>query len=297
MTYASTSEIDFELDELPSLPQPGRVLMTTPTYFDVQYVINPHMADHIGEVDGKEAGRQWRTLHNAYESLGLTVNVVEGQEGLPDMVFCANQTLPFYGPVDGRHGVVMSRMHAPQRRDEVVYFEPFFRRIGYEIIHLMDRGELEFEGMGDAIWHPRTHLLWAGYGVRSSLDAYSEISSALDVPVVMLRLSDEAFYHLDTCFSVLDRETVLIYPGAFDDDGLALIRRLFNRVIEAPESEARMLFACNAHCPDDQHVLIQKGCEVTNRLLTQAGFEPLEIDTTEFLKAGGSVFCMKQMFW
>lgn len=297
MTYASPSDVDFALDDLPSLPRPGRVLMTTPSYFDVQYVINPHMAGHVGEVDGQEAGRQWRDLHDAYESLGFTVNVVEGQEGLPDMVFCANQTLPFYRPDDGRHGVVMSRMHAPERRDEVVYFEPFFRQIGYEIIHLIEENDAEFEGMGDAIWHPRTHLLWAGYGIRSSREAHDEISTALDVRIVTLALTDEAFYHLDTCFSVLDRETVLIYPGAFDEHGLALIRRLFERVIEAPEHEARTLLACNAHCPDDQHVLIQKGCEETNRLLTKAGFAPVEIDTSEFLKAGGSVFCMKQMFW
>lgn len=271
--------------------------MTTPTYFDVQYVINPHMASHVGEVDGQEVGRQWRELHDAYESLGFTVNVVEGQEGLLDMVFCANQTLPFYRPDDGRRGVVMSRMHAVERQDEVVYFESFFRGIGYEIVHLSEQSDIEFEGMGDAIWHPHTYLLWAGFGVRSSRHAYDEISAALDVPIAALALTDEAFYHLDTCFSVLDPESVLIYPRAFDNQGLTLIRRLFERVIEAPEHEARTLFACNAHCPDEQHVLIQKGCEETNRLLTQAGFVPVEIDTSEFLKAGGSVFCMKQMFW
>jgi N-dimethylarginine dimethylaminohydrolase len=90
---------------------------------------------------------------------------------------------------------------------------------------------------------------------------------------------------------------VLIHPGAFDDDGLALIHDLFERVIEAPEDEARELFACNAHCPDEEHVLIQRGCDTTTRLLRDAGFAPVELETSEFLKAGGSVFCMKLMFW
>ena len=31
--------------------------------------------------------------------------------------------------------------------------------------------------------------------------------------------------------------------------------------------------------------------------LRAAGFEPVEMDTSEFLKSGGSVFCMKLMFW
>lgn len=297
MTYARPSDLDFRLADLPAIPRPGRILLTEPTYFDVRYVINPHMEGQIGNVDGQSAGRQWRALHEAYESLGLTVNVVEGQEGLLDMVFCANQTLPFYHPDDGRRGVVMSRMHAVERRDEVVHFEPFFRRIGYEIIHLSEGIDHAFEGMGDAIWHPRKYLLWTGHGVRSSREIYDEISETLDVPIILLRLADDAFYHLDTCFSVLDAQTVLIYPGAFDSDGIGLIQRIFERIIEAPEHEARTLFACNAHCPDEQHVLIQRGCKETNRRLISAGFEPVEVDTSEFLKAGGSVFCMKQSFW
>lgn len=297
MVYESASQIDFTVNDCPSLPRPGRVLLTSPAHFDVEYVINPHMADNIGTVDGQVAGRQWRALNDIYESLGFTVNVVEGVEGLADMVFCANQTLPFYLPQSGERGVVMSRMHAPQRSPEVEHFERFFRGIGYKILHLDDQRVRDFEGMGDAIWHPRKHLLWGGYGIRSSRQAYDAISKKLDVDVLVLRLEDEEFYHLDTCFSVLDKQSVLIYPGAFDEDGLALIRKLFDRVIEAPEDEARGLLACNAHSPDGDHVLIQQGCERTNALLREAEFEPVEIDTGEFLKAGGSVFCMKLMFW
>src|SRR5690606_14297526 len=124
---ASPSEVDFKVEDLPALPRPGRVLMTEPSFFDVQYVINPHMADHVGNVDRSAAGNQWHVLRDAYESLGFTVNVVEGREGLFDMVFCANQTLPYYLPKNGERGVVMSNMHAPERRAEVEHFEHFFR--------------------------------------------------------------------------------------------------------------------------------------------------------------------------
>lgn len=297
MVYDSASQIDFKLDDCHSLPRPGRVLLTSPEHFDVAYVINPHMEDNVGEVDGQEAGREWRVLQDAYETLGFTVNVVEGVEGLADMVFCANQTLPFYEPETGERGVVMSRMHTPQRRPEVEHFERFFRKIGYQILHLDEQRARDFEGMGDAIWHPKRHLLWGGYGIRSSREAYEEISRLLDVRVLLLRLEDPDFYHLDTCFSALDERTALIYPGAFDDAGLGLIHHFFERVIEAPEDESRRGFACNAHAPDGEHVLIHRTCEQTSMLLRKAEFEPVEIDTSEFLKAGGSVFCMKQMFW
>lgn len=296
MLYTSAAEIDFAAADCKAVPRPGRVLMTSPAFFDVAYVINPHMADHVGEVDGAEAGRQWRTLRDAYEGLGLTVNVLEGEEGLPDMVFCANQTLPYYRPTNGQRGVVVSRMHAEQRRPEVDHFQKFFREIGYEVLPLpADAGDLE--GMGDAIWHPRRFLLWGGYGIRTSRSAYEFVSDQLDVPILLLELRDDSFYHLDTCLAVLDDQTVLIYPGAFTSEGLEIIHKMFERVVEAPEEEARTLFACNAHCPDGKHVLIQEGCAQTTTALREAGFIPVEVQTSEFLKAGGSVFCMKQMFW
>ncbi|NDB82577.1 MAG: amidinotransferase, partial [Alphaproteobacteria bacterium] len=50
-------------------------------------------------------------------------------------------------------------------------------------------------------------------------------------------------------------------------------------------------------CPDQKHVIIQKGCQKTLQLLKDHDFVPLEVDTSEFIKSGGSVFCMKLMFF
>lgn len=296
MVYHTLAEIDFSLDELPPMPGPSKVLLTEPTFFAVQYVINPHMAGNIGEVDSQEAQRQWQAVRSAYQHLGIQAYTAAGVPDLYDMVFCANQTLPFRTPA-GQHGVVLSQMYAAERRPEVVHFDAFFRQAGYEVITLPAEHAFAFEGMGDAIWHPRRFLLWGGYGYRTDPAAYDALADLLDVHILALPLTDADFYHLDTCFCVLDAQTVLIYPGAFAPEGLELIRHFFREVLEAPDDEARTLFACNAHCPDGRHVIIQRGCTVTNQLLCEAGFLPVEVDTSEFLKAGGSVFCMKQMFW
>ncbi|RMH65944.1 MAG: amidinotransferase [Bacteroidetes bacterium] len=296
MIYHTASDVDLSLADLPPLPRPARVLLTSPDHFEVAYVINPHMAGHVGTVDHGRARAQWQALREAYEALGIEVHVVPGVKGLPDMVFCANQTLPYRHPLSERCGVILSRMHAPQRRDEVPHFAGFFRTQGYDVRPLPET-VTSFEGMGDALWHPGRCLLWGGYGFRTDPSAYRLLTEWLGVPVMALRLVDPDFYHLDTCLSVLSPTAALIYPGAFDDDGLALIRHGFEHVLEAPEEEARHNFACNAHCPDGRHVLIQRGSRETNRILRAAGFEPVEVDTDEFIKAGGSVFCMKQMFW
>ena len=296
MVYFHVSDLDFTLGECPELPRPKRVLMTTPEHFEVAYVINPHMAGNVGAVDRDEALRQWTALREAYVTFGFDVAVVKGRPELPDMVFCANQTLPYLDGGSGRRGVVLGRMRAPERRDEVPHVAAFFRDLGYETTELPAHVRA-FEGMGDALRHPGRALLWGGYGFRTDPAAYEVLTERLGVPVLALRLEDPDFYHLDTCLCVLDEATALIYPGAFDADGLGLLRRLVPRLLEAPEDEARRQMACNAHSPDGRHVMIQRGNAHTCRMLTEAGFTPVEVETGEFLKAGGSVFCMKLMFW
>jgi len=293
---SSAEQLDFSIEDIPAMPMPAEVLMVRPLHYSVEYVINPHMANQVGKVDNTEAHNEWNQVRSLFEELGLKVRIMEDQEGLPDMVFCANQSLP-YMDADGRRQAFMSIMHADQRKKEVPFIEQWYRQQGYEI-HFLDENRIDdFEGCGDAIWHSGRRLLWGGYGHRSSPEAYETISGTFDVPVVMLELANEIFYHLDTCFCVLDDHTALIYPEAFTEEGLKLIDALFERVIAASQHEAEKLFACNASCPDGQNVIIQQGCTGVNEELRDAGFSVHEVNTSEFLKSGGSVFCMKMLLW
>lgn len=292
----SVDDLNFSLSDIPAMPLPKETLMVTPRYFSVDYVINPHMTKNVGAVNKMNAQNEWDFLKSTFNQLGIAVHEIEGVEGLPDMVFCANQSLPFIDENGIRH-VVLSIMHAEQRKDEVPYIEQWYRQNGYNIHHLDNTKIDDFEGCGDAIWHTGRRLLWGGYGYRSSLKAYESISNLFDVPIIALELVDEAFYHLDTCLCVLDDQTVLIYPNAFTPEGLELINAVFDTVIKATKYEATKLFACNATCPDGQNVIIQQGCTDVNKKLRDAGFAVHEVSTSEFLKSGGSVFCMKMMVW
>lgn len=287
-------ELTFNLAEIPTMPLPKEALMVTPEHFTVEYVINPHMEGHIGNIDKKIAMQEWQAVRDAFVDAGVKVNDIEGQAGLPDMVFCANQSLPFV-TVNGQKHVFMSIMHADQRKQEVGYIEQWYKANNYTIHHFDGAMIQDFEGMGDAIWHSGKRLLWGGYGFRSSLDAYQHVSEVFDVPVIALELKHPAFYHLDTCFCMLNSKTALIYPDAFTDEGLALIRAIIPNIIEANQHEAEELFACNATCPDGKHVVIQEGCLDVNRKLREAGFTVVQVPTNEYRKSGGSVFCMKMM--
>ncbi|MDX1591839.1 MAG: arginine deiminase-related protein, partial [Balneolaceae bacterium] len=238
--YTSADQLDFTLSDLSTMPAPSEVLMVKPTYFDVEYVINPHMKGQLGQVDKMQAQNEWEHLVDAYEEFGYTVHILDGMRGMPDMVFCANQSLPFVDE-HGTNKVIMSIMHTEQRKKEVDAIEAWYKKQGYEILHLDPDKVSDFEGMGDAIWHFKRRLLWGGFGFRSSLNAYEQISDMLDTPVIALELVDEKFYHLDTCFCSLNEKNVLIYPDAFTDEGLKLIHALYDNVIEATSYEAEKL--------------------------------------------------------
>ena len=290
----TTKDRSLDLQALPVLPPANTVLMARPTYFDVEYVINPHMEGQIGNVDQSLAMNQWQAMHDTLVSLGVQVEVLDGVEGLPDMVFCANQSLPFLNQ-DGEPHAVMSQMHSHHRTEEVSHIAQWHEARGVATVALPQDGD--FEGMGDALWHPGRRLLWGGHGYRTDLTMYEAISSLVEAPVVALELVDPSFYHLDTCFCLLNETTVMIYPEAFTEDGRELIHSVFEQVLEIGQEDAMDRFALNAFCPNGRDVLIQKGSVDTISALHNAGFVTHEFDTSEFIKSGGSVFCMKLQTW
>ncbi len=272
---------------------PKKALMVTPDFFNVEYAINPHMMNEKGElntIDQKEAHRQWSALKKTFENLGLEILTINGEEGLPDMVFCANQCFPFLK--EGQLNIVLSEMHSEQRKPEVPYFKTWAEN---ENIPTHKLGDRPLEGMGDVIWDYSSGKIFGGYGLRTSIDTYPKLETLIDQEIIKFELLDEKFYHLDTCFSPLGNQTVAIVKEAFTDEGLKTISQHFKTVLEIPLEEAINQLACNLCCPNGKDVVIQQGANRTNKLLREHGYTIHEVNTSEFIKSGGSVFCMKML--
>ena len=290
-----------ELADLPSVAtmtprtRATRVLMADPEYFDVEYVINVHMQGQVGKVDKNRARAQWQALKTTYELLKYPVSVVTPVPALPDLVFTANQCFPFTDP-SGKKVVVPSIMHAPERRAEVEHVRTFFEQQGYQTSPLDPTQVPDFESMGDALWHPTRRLIFGGWGQRSHPAAYAHIAAKARAQVIELQLTDPRFYHLDTCLGIVDEHCAVIAPMAFQPQGLEILKEVFPELIEATEHEAANLFVCNGHSPDGKHYIVQKGSVQVNRQLTERGYQVIEVDTSEYMKSGGSVFCMKMMW-
>jgi N-dimethylarginine dimethylaminohydrolase len=278
---------------MPHRPASVGVLMARPTHFAVEYVINPHMEGNVGTVDQALALEQWERLKSVYESIGYEVHVIDGVEGLPDLVFIANQSFPAQLP-DGSWAVVMSNMRSRHRTGEVPVVEAWYRGRDANTLRLSDP-DAEFEGCGDCRWHPGRKLIYGGHGFRTQRSSLAELAELLQTPVVPLHLVDPAFYHLDTCLSPLTETAALVVKEAFEPEGLAMLRQAFPQLIEVPLEEARDGFAANGNCPDGKHFVVHPGNRITREAVSALGIEVFEVDTSEFLKSGGSVFCMTMM--
>ncbi|MBZ5619667.1 MAG: hypothetical protein LAQ69_13230 [Acidobacteriia bacterium] len=285
---AAQPQID--ISELRPMAFPRAVLTCAPECFDVIDVKNPFMVGQQGKVDCALAKRQWSEMMRVFQQIGIEVKTLTPVEGCEDMVFCAN---PIFTGLDGdgRPVCVPGHMRFPSRQREVGSHVEWCRANGYRVVDL--RSSDLFEGCGDALWHPGRRLIWGGYGPRTSQRVYYELADIFDAPVLPLELRTELFYHLDTCFCPIDEKTVLVYPPALTAPGMDLLRDVFERVIEVDAYEARDSMACNAAPFLGRHVVIQTGAVKVNRALLDLGFEVIEVETSEFMKSGGSVFCMK----
>jgi len=277
------------------MPLPSKALMCPPDYFEVLDVKNPFMKSQLGKVDRSLAVSQWKKMKSEFERVGLQVVTLDPTPGCEDMVFTANQT--FLGlSVEGKTICVVSHMKHPSRQREVPAFRELFSNLGYEVRDI-GNPTLPFEGGGDAIWHPGRRLIWGGVGARTNASVYPELSELFDAPVITLELISENFYHLDTCFCAIDESTVMIFPEAIAPHSLRLIEKVFPRIIRASREEAIGNLACNAAAFLGRYVFIQKGSRAVTGELARLGYEVIELDTGEFIKSGGSVFCMKMALY
>ncbi len=257
----------------------ARILMCRPDHFGIEYEINPWMSRRRA-ADRRRAMQQWQRLVELLGSLGASIELIEPVAGLPDMVFTANAGLVY------KDRVLLSRFRYDVRQPEAEQFARWFREHGFQVVELPE-GHY-FEGAGDALFCGET--LIGGYLFRSDVRSHHWVAEQLGCPLVVAELINPYFYHLDTCFCPLRPGCAVWYPEAFDRYGRLAIEQAVPELIEVNQEEAYR-FACNSVVVGE-HVITPTGCPRLHRTLRLYGFEPHEVELTEFQKAGGSAKCL-----
>lgn len=266
-----------------SAPVRPTYLMCPPRLYDVNYVINPWMAGNVHASSRTRATEQWNHLYEAVSRIADIV-LIDPASGSPDMVFTANAGLE-------RNGIVaLSSFFHAERQGEEPHFRDWFRAAGYSVIEIAR--STPFEGEGDALFANDGSRLWAGYGPRTAASSHNALRKAWNIEVVPLHLIDPRFYHLDTCFAPLSGGYVMYYPDAFDAASRAKIEAFYpsEKRIIVEESDA-VRFACNAINAGRTIIMNEISQELQDRLRS-CGFEVVQVQLSEFLKAGGAAKCL-----
>lgn len=235
------------------------------------------------KADRAMARMQWQRLYRFLtRDLGQAVHLIEPVAGLPDMVFTANAGLARNGKF------VSSNFRNSERAGESPHFEEWFRERGCLVYNLPSH--YYFEGEGDVLFADDENA-YAGYLIRSDVNAHAKVADILGVRIVSLELVDPRFYHLDTCFCPLTSESAVCYPEAFDQYALEVIRANFPDTIEVAREEAEQ-FVCNSLVIGKHYVQPRGGRKKLRAALESRGYAVHEFDMTEFMKAGGAVKCL-----
>jgi N-dimethylarginine dimethylaminohydrolase len=253
--------------------------MCPPDFYGIEYEINPWMSRSRG-ANAPKAYQQWQALHDCLRSLGVTVELMTPQPGLPDLVFTANAGLVF------RNHFFSSRFRHEVRAKETPHFDAWFAAHGFQVERLPEG--IYFEGAGDALFCGPT--LFAGYRIRSDVQGHQHLGQLLGIQVLPLELINPRFYHLDTCFCPLASGEAIFYPAAFDSYGRKVLETHIPKLLAVNEPDA-LRFGCNAVVVG-KTVITNSNCPQLTADLRNWGYNPEAVELDEFLKAGGSAKCL-----
>lgn len=285
------------------MPLPLGILMVTPEFFDVVDVKNPYMKDQIGKVKSDLAHQQWENLYSAFENwkkkdIIFKLESIDGGSQLEDMVFCANPFI-MWKDESGNPFVLLSNMQFENRQSEVDIFEEYFNQQSIPTIRISPN--IKIEGNGDLIPHHGKRTLWMGYGYRTDIDVANLLTEILNAHIIPLKLVSEHFYHLDTCFCIIDEDHVAICKEAFDEESYQKIKAVFSFVYQISLQEAKNNFALNSlvmtSLSGEKFAILPLGCDELKKILVELNVQILEVDTSEFIKSGGSIYCMKSFLY
>jgi N-dimethylarginine dimethylaminohydrolase len=263
-------------------PTKRTVLMCRPDFYTVSYRINPWMHPE-DPTSTQTALNQWNVLYQTYLDLGFDVRLIDPIEGLPDMVYAANGGFVLDNIAYG------ASFTYPQRQPEGPAYMNWFRENGYDV-HVPENIN---EGEGDILLVGDTIL--AGTGFRTTPESHKEISRLYHREVVTLELVNPSFYHLDTAVAVLDpvavngQANIAYLPSAFNERGLAVLRERFPDAIIVSEEDAAIL-GLNSYS-DGYNVVIASRAKGFEAQLRERGYNPIGVDLSELLLAGGGVKC------
>ena len=270
---------------LSTIPRSSRAtyLMCPPTLYDVNYVINPWMAGNVHASSRERAAQQWQRLYEAVSKIA-DVELIEPQPGSPDMVFTANAGLE-------RNGIVaLSSFFHPERQGEEQHFRRWFQKPATP--SSTSPAPPHSKAKASSLLHRRHPPLGGPRPPHRSSPATTPSAKPGTSKSCRFTSSTHASTTSTPASPHSKTATSCTFPKPSTTSRFAAIEAFYppEKRIIVSESDA-VHFACNAINIGRTIILNTISRELTDQL-EQLGFHVVQVELTEFLKAGGAAKCL-----
>ena len=262
-----------------------KVLLSRPDYIELAPIDKISM-DWIEKgitLDKKLALAEHDSLIEIYKSNGVEVEIIKPVEKLSSMVYARD-----FG-FNLKEGYVLGRFKEKVRQPETDLYEKKLKELGVPLIARCTEGCIE----GGDFWQLDEKTLAVGTLQRSDAEGIENIRKQLDAfgyKIIEVK-SKQEYLHLDMIFNIVGGKTAVAYweglPEHFQD---YLNQNEFD--IIKIEEEGVFKHFCNLQALGNKRVVSLKANSKVNSELRNKGFEVIELDCTEILKAGGGPHCM-----
>lgn len=254
------------------------ILMCPPKYFEIKYEINPWMST-LNNIDYQKAFLQYTQLKQIYDNLKIKYNEVFPNPSLPDQVFTTDVGFAF------NKIFLKANFKYNERKKEADIAEIHFKINNFKIEYLPSH--VFFEG-GDLI--KSQDNLFLGYGKRTSKEAGPFIEKIFNKNVVLIKLDNPYYYHLDTLFCPLNSSVAMIYKDALSKNESDKLSSYYKNIIEVTKQDIG-IFACNSIVSGNNIVMPFGISEKLKKQIEKYEFNVFEIEFSEYLKGGGAIHC------
>lgn len=269
-----------------------------------------HMNDEDSIIDGEAALGQWMDLYIFLANQGIVTLMPSpvNMEGLADHVYAANS-----GIMIGDTYVVSNFTSEP-RTPETPVIEQFMKCTGAKVVVC----PFKFEGEADMKYIGKLNgkdTFLAGYGIRSTIEAYQWMEKELNINIIPIKMTDEALYHFDCMLFNLtaskdlakEKANVMACIEVMSKSDVEKIRK-YCHIVEVPKKLADYgitncvrvgsyvlcgsdLYDLDPELDGDIYYTERDKTQFLEDVVGEFGLEPVFFNLSEFFKAGACLSC------
>lgn len=231
----------------------------------------------LGKPDYEQALVQHDHYIKALKKCGVDVTILPADEAFPDSTFVEDTA------VISERCAVITNPGAASRRDEIIAMENELSKRFDTLEHIHSPGTLE----GGDVLQINDHF-YIGISDRTNEEGAKQLKEILEKhDYVATIVSLEEFFHLKTGLSYLNNGD-LVVAGEFIDHE---VFKDFNKIVVEDDE----IYAANCIHVND-YVIIPKGFDNTKKKITEAGYQVIELEMSEFQKQDGGLSCLSLRF-